>query len=565
MSDPLGRIRIDLVANTAEFAKELNKAGKALEEAERKAKKFGEELAKSLERVEKRMKRFGADLTKWITLPMVGIAAVSIRAADSTGSFSRSIRELGRQASQSLAPLGEALIEAFERMRPSIERVIQVLGLMATKFSELSPQTQNMIITLAAIAAATGPVILGLAATVMVVKNLTTAMKAMMVVAAAAKRHPLVLALSAAAAVGGTALIADLIAKAEAAEVRSLEIPEDVRTFDTTSFDRAIALRRSIRPLEELSSRLADLRVLAADYPGILSPDVVEDLARKYERELNPAFAAAEAEMAKMQSRVDAITRATLGQEGRIRQDIEEVRALMMLRILPADIGHERLRQLHDELQRLATLGQETFGDRLSHAIKGFASGAADAFADMVVDGTASFDELAKSWAKTLIGMAAQFWVLQPIFDALGTTFGGLFGGVKQPVGDPNFIGPRYPAAHGMVKFATGGASAGVVKRPTAFPLATGMIGEAGKPEAYFPLVQRGGDLAIRGATPPVIVNVIDQRSGGEAVQVRESTGPNGERQIDVIVREAMRRIIGSGGMDRLFGQAYGLRRRGRN
>ena len=93
-----------------------------------------------------------------------------------------------------------------------------------------------------------------------------------------------------------------------------------------------------------------------------------------------------------------------------------------------------------------------------------------------------------------------------------------------------------------------------------------GIAGEAG-PEAIMPLTRTsGGDLGVRaeGMGGMVQVNIIDQRSGGERVGVSESTGPNGERAISVLIRDAVKDAMGNGSLDRAFGQNFGIRRKGR-
>lgn len=86
--------------------------------------------------------------------------------------------------------------------------------------------------------------------------------------------------------------------------------------------------------------------------------------------------------------------------------------------------------------------------------------------------------------------------------------------------------------------FATGG----IVSSATMFPMRGGMgvMGEAG-PEAIMPLTRVGGKLgvaAVGGGGSNVVVNVTNQ-SGGE-VQTSERRGPNGERQIDVMIGKSL-------------------------
>jgi chromosome segregation ATPase len=84
----------------------------------------------------------------------------------------------------------------------------------------------------------------------------------------------------------------------------------------------------------------------------------------------------------------------------------------------------------------------------------------------------------------------------------------------------------------------------GVVDRPTLFPMANGnvgLLGEAGQ-EGAFPLTRMAnGDLGVQAAGvggPSVTVQIFDQRSGGDPIEARESTGPNGARELQIFIRD---------------------------
>jgi lambda family phage tail tape measure protein len=105
-------------------------------------------------------------------------------------------------------------------------------------------------------------------------------------------------------------------------------------------------------------------------------------------------------------------------------------------------------------------------------------------------------------------------------------------------------------------------AKGGVVSSPTVFPMAngTGLMGEDG-PEAVMPLARDSqGRLGVRGGG--TVVNIINNSTDTET-KTEESTGPNGEKQIDVFVVNKVSSAIGEGRMDKVFKQVYGLNRRG--
>ena len=149
--------------------------------------------------------------------------------------------------------------------------------------------------------------------------------------------------------------------------------------------------------------------------------------------------------------------------------------------------------------------------------------------------------------------------------------FGGSGGG-----GTGVGTGTGYTYANGaafaggkVIPFARGG----VVGRPTLFPMATGMglMGEAG-PEAVMPLRRGpGGRLGVEASGAGgggVVVNIHNYAKGTEAT-AKQSKGPGGEMQIDVIVemvegKMAGRMARGQGSLGRVIEGTYGVQRQGR-
>lgn len=104
-------------------------------------------------------------------------------------------------------------------------------------------------------------------------------------------------------------------------------------------------------------------------------------------------------------------------------------------------------------------------------------------------------------------------------------------------------------------------AIGGIVNRPTIFPMASGfgLMGEAG-PEAILPLTRTsGGDLGVKASTGDVVVQVFDQRSGGEPVEVKQDTVGN-QRVVKIMIREAVKELINEGSLDKAMG-TFGVRR----
>lgn len=95
------------------------------------------------------------------------------------------------------------------------------------------------------------------------------------------------------------------------------------------------------------------------------------------------------------------------------------------------------------------------------------------------------------------------------------------------------------------------------------------MIGKSGKTIADTNYIESGANLsamksggAYAKALGGVTVNVNDYRSSGSPVQVVESTGING-RQIDVIIRDSMKRVMSEGCLDSIMNKRLRLSARG--
>lgn len=60
-----------------------------------------------------------------------------------------------------------------------------------------------------------------------------------------------------------------------------------------------------------------------------------------------------------------------------------------------------------------------------------------------------------------------------------------------------------------------------------------------------------------------VVVQIIDQRQGGEPAEVSEGLGPNGERQLRVLIRDEVKRTASDGSLDNVMSTRYGARVQG--
>jgi len=216
------------------------------------------------------------------------------------------------------------------------------------------------------------------------------------------------------------------------------------------------------------------------------------------------------------------------------------------------------------------------FSEQASKGIFGFASNLSDAFTEATFGAKLSFAEIATSFGKMLESMALKTLVFEPILRQVGIGFSAFLessfdpgttnGGNTQggygvsDVAEPQARGGVWNAGR-LMAFAAGG----VVGAPTFFPMAnggTGLMGEKGK-EAIMPLAETSAGLGVHGIPSEITVNIYDQRQSGERPQVTQTTGPDGRKQLSVLIRDEMKGAISDGSLDRVMSSGYGLSRRG--
>ena len=216
---------------------------------------------------------------------------------------------------------------------------------------------------------------------------------------------------------------------------------------------------------------------------------------------------------------------------------------------------------------------KEVFTNGVDEGWEIFGKGMADIINDV---GAQMMTELVYEPFKELIRqamLAMANWAVAQIFGGGMQTGAGAINQVKSGASGPIALpGTRRLNATGNVypfPFAKGGDFTNqIVDTPTLFSFARGTklgeMGEAG-PEAIMPL-ERGKDgrlgvSARGGGGGDVAVNIYDQRSGGDKVEVQERRGTDGKRQIAVMIRDAQRNNIRGGNMDREMMSSYGAQR----
>ncbi len=199
-----------------------------------------------------------------------------------------------------------------------------------------------------------------------------------------------------------------------------------------------------------------------------------------------------------------------------------------------------------DYLRSIGTLSQQ-----ISGLVSGTFSKLEDSLVAFTKNGKFNFNDFAQSVLDDLNRIIIRSLIIRPLAE-------GLIGG---------FAGESYGATASTNAQRTGAApfaKGGVFDGPVNFGYGRGKLGVMGEagPEAIVPL-KRGSDgaLGVQASTSPVYVNIVNQ-SGGE-VQQKESTGPGGQKQIDILILGKVKEGIANGSLDRTMSQAYGLTRRG--
>lgn len=148
---------------------------------------------------------------------------------------------------------------------------------------------------------------------------------------------------------------------------------------------------------------------------------------------------------------------------------------------------------------------------------------------------------------KDLIAELARLALRALVFDKIGGIISSGIGSLAGPT-------PTGPAADSP---AGGAAAARRRHGGPVSPFRAFSVGEAG-PEIFVP--RRAGNIVPHGAGGGTVVNIIDQRGGGEPARVERARGVDGRDVVRVIVRDAVNRGLREGDFDdSLF--EFGLRR----
>lgn len=295
--------------------------------------------------------------------------------------------------------------------------------------------------------------------------------------------------------------------------------------------DRQIkAARVSAEELDGQLARLSELRMQG------LTEDA-DTLARKLGEAAPPAERIALA--------IESVTNATTGIEA-----LEEQFARMTSGLSLTEAELKKVRE---------TVGlpiEKTMFDQIGEAVGPLLANGVSSFVDTLLDSKKSF----KDWAASLIGeigkVILKLAVVQAMKIALagtgvgaflfGSAKGNIFGGglpLKPGIYDkPTF----FPLAGGtLTKFATGGV------------INTGVLAEAGSPEAVVPLQRTDGILGVKAS--PVNIQIIN--NAGAAVSATTADNSDGSKEIKIMIDRQVKQGMIDGTYDQIMRSAFGLRR----
>jgi len=193
-----------------------------------------------------------------------------------------------------------------------------------------------------------------------------------------------------------------------------------------------------------------------------------------------------------------------------------------------------------------------------------------DSMLDFISTGKFAFKDFAYAVIQDINRIILRAMIIKPLADgilgALGpsTDGGGTTGTSGGGGGVANTMSANFAKGGAFNKGTEFFASGGVVSRATAFGMSSGkmgVMGEAG-PEAILPLSRgSGGKLGVRAETSPVVINIVNNTDS--QITQTETTGPNGEKQIQLLIQSTVREGLASGTFDKAMKTSFNLNRRG--
>lgn len=264
-----------------------------------------------------------------------------------------------------------------------------------------------------------------------------------------------------------------------------------------------------------------------------------------------------------------AVETAELNAEYRIQEILRQGSIDLSSEVAQAYIEEGKAAARAAEEKKIAFEKAQEAAEREKELVMDIANSFTD-FATSVIDGSKDAGEALMDLLAHLVEVYLQMQLMNSMGGSsggggfLGSIIGSIFGGGSDPL---------MAAAQAYPAFSKGGvfnegrvvpmSKGRMISRPTTRDMA--LMGEQG-PEAVLPLTRDSqGNLGVRGgggsSEPRVIVQNIDQRKSGAAVETETQRGQNGELVIRNYIRDEVKRSISNGSMDKDMARNYGLSR----
>lgn len=184
-------------------------------------------------------------------------------------------------------------------------------------------------------------------------------------------------------------------------------------------------------------------------------------------------------------------------------------------------------------------------------------------------DAFSAFGNVALSILDRVIGQLIEMAAINPMLNSLfgsalptlgGTSglIGGLFGGTRDS-GGPGIPGKAYLIGRGAQPELFVPKGSGDFYPAGSYQAVNPPAANAAAMYVPVPVPQLGSRSAVAGS---MTVNVIDQRqAGAPPIQSRQGRGPSGERLVEVIVRDEVRKGMSKGAYDGAMAVNFGLSR----
>ena len=165
-------LQIKIAANIADAVDKIASLGKAFKELGTSVKAIGpavkqslDQTSKSLDGFSKSTKKLGRDFSVNVTAPIAALAGLSLKKIfdDATaGGGTASMNKFAASVQTLKSAFDDLLRDVGTQLAPVFTKVADVLTNLINIYRNLSPETKSFINTIAGIAAAVGPLLLGL-------------------------------------------------------------------------------------------------------------------------------------------------------------------------------------------------------------------------------------------------------------------------------------------------------------------------------------------------------------------------------------------------------------------